>query len=694
MCFHRPGLYASYFGIDTDNNFAIGGWSAGAALGNMKVGTIYANNWFSSYGNTGWYNETHGGGIYMQDTTWVRVYNNKQFYSQNLIQSDTDIRAPIFNDSNDTSYYMDPNTNVPLYGTRLRSGILFGPNYSWGAYLLVGGNGKASGYQDNASVASVASTDGSLHLGAGSGKIMYLNYYDGDAVYFCNGASGHVGTINNSGYAYFPIYYDWNNTGYYVDPSSTTQLSYVLADNWFRPQGATGLYFQTYGHGVWPPEGSGNPYGNITTYGTGRNGWAGWGLGDRFCLMHDHQNGGNTLGMHENNYGWVWRWIADSYFTVDRGYSIFANSARAPIFYDSNDTNYYCDPNATTRLNNLIITGTVSGIPTGGGITSINISGAGLSSNTLTSNGTLSLFGTLSLANGGTGSSLGNGSAGQVLTSNGGGGSYWNTPSGGGIATPVSKANGGTGSSLGYGSVGEVLVSNGSSGSYWGSAVKPTTITSGNSQYNITLKTFDVSGSGSSYGIGLSVYNEDTGTRGFLVARQAMSIGSSTSMTYSGATHTWFVDQFQRMVLSGNALYPFDPVKYPINLGTTNYRWATAWVATGVWGSSDLREKTDIENSNLGLEFILKLRPVSYKWIKNKQNISAGITEATNYGFIAQEIGEIFGDQSFGGYAYDKDSDSYGLKYDQFIAPLVKAIQEQQQIINELKNDIEILKNK
>jgi hypothetical protein len=40
MTFHRPGAYASYFGIDTDNQFAVGGWSAGAALTNMKVGSF------------------------------------------------------------------------------------------------------------------------------------------------------------------------------------------------------------------------------------------------------------------------------------------------------------------------------------------------------------------------------------------------------------------------------------------------------------------------------------------------------------------------------------------------------------------------------------------------------------------------------------------------------------------------------
>lgn len=40
MAFHRPSAYAAYFGIDTDNNFAVGGWSAGAALGLMKVGSL------------------------------------------------------------------------------------------------------------------------------------------------------------------------------------------------------------------------------------------------------------------------------------------------------------------------------------------------------------------------------------------------------------------------------------------------------------------------------------------------------------------------------------------------------------------------------------------------------------------------------------------------------------------------------
>ena len=42
--------------------------------------TIYLSNWFRSNGNSGWYSQTHGGGIYMIDNTWVRIYGKKRFY--------------------------------------------------------------------------------------------------------------------------------------------------------------------------------------------------------------------------------------------------------------------------------------------------------------------------------------------------------------------------------------------------------------------------------------------------------------------------------------------------------------------------------------------------------------------------------------------------------------------------------------
>lgn len=46
--------------------------------------TIYASDWFRSEGNTGWLNQTYGGGWYMTDSTWIRAYNNKSIAGYNI----------------------------------------------------------------------------------------------------------------------------------------------------------------------------------------------------------------------------------------------------------------------------------------------------------------------------------------------------------------------------------------------------------------------------------------------------------------------------------------------------------------------------------------------------------------------------------------------------------------------------------
>lgn len=55
-----------------------------AQVGAMADGGVYGtatfSNWIRTSGNTGWYNETYGGGMHMIDTSWVRVYNGKALY--------------------------------------------------------------------------------------------------------------------------------------------------------------------------------------------------------------------------------------------------------------------------------------------------------------------------------------------------------------------------------------------------------------------------------------------------------------------------------------------------------------------------------------------------------------------------------------------------------------------------------------
>ncbi|WP_338322279.1 shufflon system plasmid conjugative transfer pilus tip adhesin PilV, partial [Xanthomonas euvesicatoria] len=42
---------------------------------------VFANSWFRSRGNGGWYSEQYGGGWHMTDTTWIRAYGDKNIYT-------------------------------------------------------------------------------------------------------------------------------------------------------------------------------------------------------------------------------------------------------------------------------------------------------------------------------------------------------------------------------------------------------------------------------------------------------------------------------------------------------------------------------------------------------------------------------------------------------------------------------------
>jgi len=109
--------------------------------------------------------------------------------------------------------------------------------------------------------------------------------------------------------------------------------------------------------------------------------------------------------------------------------------------------------------------------------------------------------------------------------------------------------------------------------------------------------------------------------------------------------------------------------------------------ANGTIQSSDRRLKENIEDSDLGLEFINKIRPVSYKYINDKQD------GKTKYGIIAQEVQEVLKESNNEDFAGIKDSDEYlGADYNQFVAPLIKSVQELSSENKELKDELNELK--
>ena len=122
-------------------------------------------------------------------------------------------------------------------------------------------------------------------------------------------------------------------------------------------------------------------------------------------------------------------------------------------------------------------------------------------------------------------------------------------------------------------------------------------------------------------------------------------------------------------------------------LGRPKQRWQTAYLKNSVDTLSDRNLKKNIEISPLGLGFIESLKPVKYDFKDDN---------TTHYGLIAQEVSQSLAEfdvhiDDFGG--YNGNEGYLSLKYEEFISPMIKAIQDQQQIIKDLQSRIETLES-
>ena len=117
---------------------------------------------------------------------------------------------------------------------------------------------------------------------------------------------------------------------------------------------------------------------------------------------------------------------------------------------------------------------------------------------------------------------------------------------------------------------------------------------------------------------------------------------------------------------------------------------------------SDGRFKFGVQEDVNGLDFIMQLRPVTYQFDVKKFDANLGLTansgdydEALNIrrsGFIAQEVEQaaLKTGYNFSGLIKPKNpKEHYSLSYDAFVVPLVKGMQEQQQVINDQQKTIQ-----
>jgi hypothetical protein len=119
---------------------------------------------------------------------------------------------------------------------------------------------------------------------------------------------------------------------------------------------------------------------------------------------------------------------------------------------------------------------------------------------------------------------------------------------------------------------------------------------------------------------------------------------------------------------------------YQVRIGSTAVTYAGVQVAWTI--TSDKRWKSDIQSSNLGLSFISKLKPVSYFRIND-------VNKKQEYGFIAQDVEEALKESGIdnSGMITIDDAGKYELRYNDLLAPMVKAMQELNEENEKLKSE-------
>jgi len=194
---------------------------------------------------------------------------------------------------------------------------------------------------------------------------------------------------------------------------------------------------------------------------------------------------------------------------------------------------------------------------------------------------------------------------------------------------------------------------------------------------------------GSNVAIGTTCfYSNTTGNNNTAVGNLAYFFGTYTNSTALG---------YQAAISASNQ----------VRVGNSSVTSIGGYAA---WSNlSDKRFKKNIQEDVAGLDFILRLEPVTYNIDMDKLDEFIGLPEDMRNsnqeaeksqikysGFLAQDV-EIAAQKA--GYYFsgvdspENDKDHYSLRYSTFVVPIVKAIQEQQKMIEELQAEIDELRS-
>jgi hypothetical protein len=301
-------------------------------INTLFAGDIYASQWFrNSNSNTGLYNQittqhlsSNTNGYWdMSSTTSV---SSIRFYTGGHVNA---IRGYVYaNDSNQIGF-LNPGGSWSLRMDNINAQI-FG-------HLTVGSSTSSDIY-------FIDTDEGTRRMHCNSGRIGFLSTAEGWGSY-----STSDGSWRSDQAMYSPIYYDINNTGFYVDPASTTVLNGLTVGGYgvVRTAGTINNnidsdYGETYV--TFDPVPSGTPpisSPNIRTVNIGSN----FARRTQLAFTFDTDR---AWFRRRNDGGW------GSWYE----FAVFGNVASAgvlygTIYYDGNNTGFYVDPASTSNTNSM-----------------------------------------------------------------------------------------------------------------------------------------------------------------------------------------------------------------------------------------------------------------------------------------------------------------------------------------------------
>ena len=278
------------------------------------------------------YRTCNGGVSGQTPTTWWWRAGSSTSWSDHYfgkVGAAVDVSAPIFYDSNNTGYYVDPSSvsNVNQVKTDALSVNTNGSQTTKAGLALYGA--ATSGEPTYGMMFTGISGSGAFGGVNGDWATYFtMNSTTGRGWVFRDVSTGNVASITNTGWAQFaqsvraPIFYDSDNTGYFLNPSAANGNSLKTIGDW--RQNTDG----------W----SGEVGGKMQYHGSN------WYIQATNSFIYRNAGGSNRFTVDNGGIGY----IAD--------YLTGANSLRAPIFYDTNDTSYLIDPQGTSsRIRKLLI---------------------------------------------------------------------------------------------------------------------------------------------------------------------------------------------------------------------------------------------------------------------------------------------------------------------------------------------------